>query len=62
MPWRGQPSDVTAAVTFLAGPDAGFITGQSLHVDGGWIRHRPARLREDAHMERVRAIRRSNRP
>jgi NAD(P)-dependent dehydrogenase (short-subunit alcohol dehydrogenase family) len=34
---RGQPSDVAAAVAFLATPDAGFITGQTLRVDGGWI-------------------------
>ena len=34
---RGQPTDVAAAVAFLATPDAGFITGQTLRVDGGWI-------------------------
>lgn len=34
---RGQLSDVGAAVSFLAGPDASFITGQTLNVDGGWI-------------------------
>ena len=31
----GQPADVAAAVAFLAGPDAGFITGETLHVNGG---------------------------
>ena len=31
----GQPEDIAAAVEFLAGPDSGFITGQSLIVDGG---------------------------
>ena len=39
LPRRGQPTDIAAAVTFLAGPGASFITGQSLHVDGGWILH-----------------------
>ena len=34
---RGAPTDVAAAVAFLAGEDAGFITGQTLHVDGGWV-------------------------
>lgn len=31
----GQPADVAAAVTFLLGNEAGFITGQVLGVDGG---------------------------
>ncbi|NIL43762.1 SDR family oxidoreductase [Salinispora arenicola] len=33
---RGQPSDIAAAVAFLVSPDAGFITGQAINVDGGW--------------------------
>ena len=31
----GTPQDIAAAVRFLAGPDARYITGQSLHVNGG---------------------------
>ena len=31
----GQPADVAAAVIFLLGSDAGYITGQVLGVDGG---------------------------
>jgi 3-oxoacyl-[acyl-carrier protein] reductase len=31
----GLPDDVAAAVAFLAGPRAGYITGTTLHVNGG---------------------------
>jgi 3-oxoacyl-[acyl-carrier protein] reductase len=31
----GTPEDVAGAVAFLVGPDAAFITGQTLTVDGG---------------------------
>lgn len=34
---RGTPDDIAAAVTFLASRDAGFISGQNLVVDGGWL-------------------------
>jgi NAD(P)-dependent dehydrogenase (short-subunit alcohol dehydrogenase family) len=32
----GQPEEVAAAISFLVGPDASFVTGASLTVDGGW--------------------------
>ena len=32
----GKPAEVAAAVAFLAGPDAAYITGATLDVDGGW--------------------------
>jgi NAD(P)-dependent dehydrogenase (short-subunit alcohol dehydrogenase family) len=31
----GQPDDVAATVYYLLTPDAAYITGQSIHVDGG---------------------------
>ena len=31
----GQPADIAAAVAYLAGPEAGYVTGQELHVNGG---------------------------
>jgi len=31
----GQPSDIANAVAFLASPQAGYITGTELHVNGG---------------------------
>ena len=33
----GSPSDIAAVVRFLAGPDATYITGQVLVVDGGMV-------------------------
>lgn len=31
----GTPDDIAGVVAFLCGPDGGYITGQSIHVDGG---------------------------
>jgi 3-oxoacyl-[acyl-carrier protein] reductase len=33
----GRVEDIAAAVAFLAGPEAGYITGQVLTVDGGMV-------------------------
>lgn len=33
----GRASDVAAAVLFLASPEASFITGEVLNVNGGWL-------------------------
>ena len=34
---RGAFEELAAAVSFLAGPESSFITGQTLNVDGGWV-------------------------
>lgn len=34
---RGRPDDIANALMFLASDAAGFITGQTINVDGGWI-------------------------
>jgi 3-oxoacyl-[acyl-carrier protein] reductase len=31
----GEPADIARAVAFLAGPGAAYITGETLHVNGG---------------------------
>ena len=33
----GQPSDVAAVVSFLAGPDGGWVNGQIIRTNGGII-------------------------
>ena len=33
---RGSVEDIAGSVCFLASDDAGYITGHSLVVDGGW--------------------------
>ncbi|MEV0750693.1 SDR family oxidoreductase (plasmid) [Streptomyces sp. NBC_00184] len=34
---RGRPEELASAVSFLAGPDSSFVTGQCLEVNGGWV-------------------------
>ena len=34
---RGKVSDIAAAAVFLASDEAGYITGQTLDVNGGWL-------------------------
>jgi 3-oxoacyl-[acyl-carrier protein] reductase len=33
----GQVDDVAAAVHYLASPEASFVTGEVLNVNGGWL-------------------------
>jgi NAD(P)-dependent dehydrogenase (short-subunit alcohol dehydrogenase family) len=39
IPRVGTVDDIAAAIEFLIGPDAGWITGQTLNVDGGLYMH-----------------------
>jgi NAD(P)-dependent dehydrogenase (short-subunit alcohol dehydrogenase family) len=41
LPYLGAPSDVAAAIVFLASAEARFVTGQLLCVDGGLLSHLP---------------------
>ncbi|MFJ9646446.1 SDR family NAD(P)-dependent oxidoreductase [Streptomyces sp. NPDC004244] len=34
---RGRPQDIVGPVLFLASPEADYINGQTLVVDGGWL-------------------------
>jgi 3-oxoacyl-[acyl-carrier protein] reductase len=33
----GQPDEIAALVSYLAGPEAGYMTGASLTIDGGYV-------------------------
>ena len=35
----GEPSEIAGAVAFLAAPEASYITGHTLAVDGGYLTH-----------------------
>lgn len=34
---RGIASDIASTIQFLASDEAGFVTGQTINVDGGWV-------------------------
>ncbi|MEM7022566.1 MAG: SDR family oxidoreductase [Pseudomonadota bacterium] len=34
---RGHPRDIASMLLFFASEDSGFITGQTINVDGGWV-------------------------
>lgn len=36
---RGEPGDIANALLFFASERSGFVTGQVLNVDGGWVMH-----------------------
>ena len=35
----GTPEDIGNLMTFLASDASGFITGQMIEIDGGWMMH-----------------------
>lgn len=39
----GEPSDIAALVGYLASPDAGYVTGQAIPIDGGGLTPFPLR-------------------
>lgn len=41
LPYAGKPEDIANVITFLAGEDARYITGQTIVADGGMSCHNP---------------------
>lgn len=35
----GEPSEIAGAVVFLASEEASYVTGETIHVDGGYMAH-----------------------
>ena len=33
----GDPREIGRVVAFFASDDSSYLTGQSIHVDGGWV-------------------------
>ena len=38
-PFIGEPEDLAEVTCFLAGPASRYVTGQTIHVDGGFLTH-----------------------
>jgi 3-oxoacyl-[acyl-carrier protein] reductase len=36
LPRHGRPDEIAAMVAFVAGPEADFVTGANLMIDGGF--------------------------
>ncbi len=56
IPWgsRGYPDDIAYPVLFLCSPYAGYITGENLTVDGGWLTNiTPDKFMPDPHSHPV---------
>src|SRR3546814_6134515 len=58
LPALGTPEDIAKAVTFLASDDAGFITGATIPVDGGFTAHQPtfADMRSEEHTSELQSL------
>ena len=56
MPGRGEASDIAGAALWLAGDDAGFVSGQAIAVDGALLAAGPriyGRLRNTRNVHRM---------